>query len=849
MSGIRILRSATLSLAFVPFTARAAAADATCSVVAPTGQTAKITPNPEYAAGAFWQLLFGSEYRALWTTSIEVEVLNLQTFAGGLTPKEKGGGKQTRSLKFEAQDGRKYRFRSADKDINDEVLPAGLKVGFAKGILEDQNSSHHPVAPIVVAPLAEAAGLLHVKPRLVVLPDDSALGEFRKEFAGMLGAIEETPRTEAPITAGFEGYVQILEWEELKPRLEASPADRIDARAFLKARLLDMLLGDWDRHWKQWDWAHRGGDSLWQPVPKDRDQAFAKFDGIALNLARSSVELGAGRLANFSTQYPPVIGLMWNSRELDRRLLAGLEQTVWTEVLAELQASLSDGVFEQAACALPPEYYRIGGPRLVSTLKIRRDNLGQIARDFYKRVNGQVDVFATSVDEVAEFNRLPSGELEVSVASLSDPSRPYFRRRFVPGDTREVRVYLGDGNDRVVTRGQRSGGPKLRVIGGNGRDVFDESGGGGTHFYDSNGENHVVRGHGTKVDFRPYEEKLNKYGDRPLDWGQSRSFFPTADVETDIGLILGAAYRIENNGFRAQPYRSRQTFSVETATRTGWRLGYEGEWRRTNSPTHTQLVARYSEIEALRFYGFGNETPLSGSSLYHHVDQKQYLLAPTWVMPRGAVKFSIGPVAKYSTTNLGAEHFIGTLRPYGSEAYGQLGAQGGFDLDTREPRNAARTGVRLRAGGSFYPPVWSVKETFGEAHGDASLHIPVPMPLRPSLGFRVGAKKLFGLYPFHEAAYLGGTRSVRGISRNRFAGDALAFGNAELRLRLLKMVGVFGLADAGRVFLDGETSDEWHTSVGGGLWFSFRQDKYVVSFTSARSEGHVSLYVKSALAF
>jgi hypothetical protein len=849
MRAVHLVRAASVSLALLSLAASAAAAEQSCPVPAPAGHTVKITPNADYEAGALWRFFFGKEYRPLWTTPIEVEVLDLSREGGGLKPKEKGGGKQTRSLKFDGKDGRRYRFRSADKEVNDDVLPAGLKVGFAKNIVEDQNSSHHPVAPVVMAPLASAAGLLHSRPRLVVLPDDPALGEFQKEFAGMLGSFEETPRVEGVVTPGFEGYTQILEWEELKPRLEASPTDRIDARAYLKARLLDMLVGDWDRHWKQWDWATKGGDALWQPVPKDRDQAFAKFDGAALNLARSSVELGAGRLANFSTTYPPAIGLMWNSRDLDRRLLAGLEHPVWAEVIAELQRDLSDDVLQRAACTLPPEYYRIGGPRLVSTLKIRRDNLGKIAEDFFGRVNGDVDVFATSADEVAEIERLPGGELDVRIASLKDPSRPYFRRRFLPSETNEVRVYLGDGNDRVVTRGQSSGGPRLRIVGGNGRDVFDETSGRGTSFYDNNGENQVMRGSGTKIDFRPYEERYNKYGDRHQDWGRSRSFFPSADVETDIGLILGAAMRFTDYGFRAHPYKSQQTFSVETATRTGWRVGYEGEFRRTNSPSYKLLTARYSEIEALRFYGFGNETSVSGSSRFHHVDQAQYLLAPTWVMPRGSVTFSLGPLAKYSTTDLGAGHFIGTLRPYGSEDYGQVGAQGGFDFDTRDSKAAARRGVRLRAAGSVYPPVWSVRETFGEVHGDASLHVPVPTPLRPSLNFRVGGKRLFGLYPFHEAAYLGGTRTVRGISRNRFAGDAYAFGNAEFRLRLFKMLGVFGLWDAGRVFLESESSDHWHTAAGGGLWLAFRDDKFVVSFTSAKSEGHTSFYVKSGLAF
>ena len=39
-----------------------------------------------YRAGAFHRLVLGRHYRDLWTTPIEVEVLDLSTFAGGLTP-------------------------------------------------------------------------------------------------------------------------------------------------------------------------------------------------------------------------------------------------------------------------------------------------------------------------------------------------------------------------------------------------------------------------------------------------------------------------------------------------------------------------------------------------------------------------------------------------------------------------------------------------------------------------------------------------------------------------------------------------------------------------------------------
>ena len=48
--------------------------------------------------------------------------------------------------------------------------------------------------------------------------------------------------------------------------------------------------------------------------------------------------------------------------------------------------------------------------------------------------------------------------------------------------------------------------------------------------------------------------------------------------------------------------------------------------------------------------------------------------------------------------------------------------------------------------------------------------------------------------------------------------------------------GVFGLADVGRVYLEGESSDVWHTGFGGGLWFAFleRANTMTLSLVSGR---------------
>ena len=57
--------------------------------------------------------------------------------------------------------------------------------------------------------------------------------------------------------------------------------DRIDEHEVLRARLLDMLVGDWDRHFDQFRWGtlDTGKGKLYYTIPRDRDQAYFYSDG------------------------------------------------------------------------------------------------------------------------------------------------------------------------------------------------------------------------------------------------------------------------------------------------------------------------------------------------------------------------------------------------------------------------------------------------------------------------------------------------------------------------------------------------------------------------------------------
>ena len=796
--------------------------------------TRSVIAGERYDAGGLHRFLFGPTYRKVWTTPIEVEVLDLGAYAGGLEPTKKGGGKQTKSLSFKAKDGRTFRVRSVDKDPT-PTLPPDLRGTFAEWIVQDQISTAHPAGPMVVDALSDAAGLRHVEHRFVIIPDDPRLGEFRSEFANMLGIIEPSVRIESPATPGFEDVEKMIEGEEMDKLADAGPENRVDARAMLKARLFDMFVGDWDRHVGQWDWIKVKGRDGWLPVASDRDQAFAKFDGLVLWGAR----LSQPRFVNFEEDYPPVEGLGWNGRFVDKRYLAPLDRPAFQEVAAELQKALTDTVIDQAVQRMPPAYSRVSGSIIARKLKARRDQIGKMADEFYETLADAVEVNGTDKSDYGEAVR-EGDTMRVTLRAAPD-APPFFERTLRHDDTDEVRVYLKGGDDRFVVRG-RPESMRLRVVGGPGADVLDDSAGGETGFYDEAGENRLVEGPGTDDSDKPYVRPVDRANYPLRDAGDSTVPMPWLGAGGDLGVFLGMNLDFTRYGFRQHPYASKQSIRGGYSTAlSGVKFEYEGEWAHTNSRKLRRLFARASNIEILRFHGFGNETPARDSE-FHRTQPQQYLLNPSFRLGLNSpVDLSVGVIGKYTKPGFEEDSFLGLLPevPYGAEDMGQVGARVALEVDGRNRPKAASKGAFLSVAGTVWPKAWDVKETFGDVTGEMSAFL----TFGPTLAVRVGGKHLWGEYPYFEAAFLGGPQSVRGLRRQRYAGDSALFGNSELRLRTFDFkvlvpidVTIFGLADAGRVWFEGDDSDLWHFGLGGGLALTFLRPENTLSIAVAQGD-------------
>jgi hemolysin activation/secretion protein len=115
---------------------------------------------------------------------------------------------------------------------------------------------------------------------------------------------------------------------------------------------------------------------------------------------------------------------------------------------------------------------------------------------------------------------------------------------------------------------------------------------------------------------------------------------------------------------------------------------------------------------------------------------------------------------------------------------------------------------------------------------------------------------VWGPYPFHEAAFIGGWNTVRGFPEQRFAGDASLYGNLELRVSVRHFfvvvpgeLGLFALGDAGRVFVRGEQSERWHSAIGGGLSLAFLSPTNTVSLAAADGGEGLRMYARAGFAF
>ena len=812
----------------------------------------------QYDAGPLKSFLLGEHYRDVWSTPARIPVIDLGTTAGGLRPIKRGGSFQTISLRLQGADGDQYVLRSVDK-FPSKAVPRTLRRTVAQDLVQDQISAMHPYGAFVVPKLAEAGGVYHTAPRLVYVPSDRRLGIYRDDMAGQVALFESRPDEDQRDEARFGRAENIIGTEKLFEEITEDNDHRVDEPAFVRARLLDMLIGDVDRHRDQWRWSAfephevdptlhgeaRTQGKVYRAIPRDRDFAFYHLDGPLTVFIRA---FGNRQTERFNNRYGPSFGsirrLNSAGSTLDRRFTAEMTREDWVAQAESLQVGITDAVIEEAVRQMPASAYALTGQKLVDGLKARRDALPEAAARYYEMLAKTVDVVGSEKHERFTVTHHPDGRTEVVMTKMTEEGEAVmelYRRRFDPGETDEVRLYGLDGDDTFVFEGERRGRITVRAVGGEGNDTFRDASETGrasarTVLYDTPEGNTWAVGRGADV-VRTRDPRLLRYEPEPLlfdEFGPTTSFA----YNSDDGVFAGAGIEWIRQGFKKTPYAQRHLVFANYAVRTdAYNVGYDGVFPQIAGRWEGRLRAgAFVTNDFNQFYGLGNETENTQAVRDRfRAKLRQVRVEPSlrkelpWFR-----KISFEPYFTYTDVEPPDDlRGVETQPPSGFDRDDFLdtyyaGFRARFDVDGTDTLAATQSGARWLNGVSVNRGVRNSDKTFATLASELSYFYTFDVPRPLTLALRVGGATNIGPFEFYQANTLGGQTNLRGYPRTRFAGHSSLFTNAELRAELFDFNayltrgngGVLVFADQGRVWVRGEDSRTWHRGAGGGVWIS-----------------------------
>jgi hypothetical protein len=833
---------------------------------APRTDSVTVAIEPTYnEVTAAHRWLLGQSYRQLWAAPVKLRVFHLAREKGGLTIVQRGGGLQTKSLRMRDASGQEWVLRTIQK-YPERGLPPALRPTIAKDILQDQVSASHPYSAVVVPPLAAALGIPHANPEIVFVPDDPALGQYQKDFANQTFLFEEREPLDADKTDNTQ---------KAQDRLQKDNDNRVDQPTVLRARLLDMLLGDYDRHEDQWRWERLETDkgSRYEPVPRDRDHVFYKPSGalpwaLSRHIFKSNVQGYDDHIRSINR---------WNdkARDFDRYFLNELSEDDWKKQIAYVQAHLTDSLIYRALHRLPPNIYQLSGPEIAHNLIARRNILEKQALRYYRFLAKTVSIPGSDKRERLEISHEAHGRLRVTSTKIKKDGTTgdvLYQRTFDPSVTRELRIYGQGGEDSFAVTGTDRSRIRVRLIGGADNDAFTVDPGlrqkTKLWIYDRADEPNQLPAAGLARVRTSADTAVNTF---PRTGYKYDFLQPLALVgySKDYGVQLIGNFIYQKQAFHKAPYGSRQSLLVNYGFgNSSLLLNYSGDFKRAlgQNDLLINLQSKGPHYNS-NFFGVGNETEFAneGDRRIRYYRSVYNLFTADVRLSHTYARWHLsgGLLAQYYTSD-DDENRSRYLRVYNEQnpaekVFSQqafAGLTGSATFDTRDRALVAHRGVYWSTSISGLHRFDDDRHTFGQAITEFTFYA---SPTRDSslvIANRTGGGVTLGRAGYFQQLKLGGAQNLRGFYLWRFTGKNMVYNNLELRYKLLDFTsyllpGTLGLVvfnDVGRVWSPGEESSKWHTGYGGGLYFLPAQLVLVQAVVGFSNEG-VYPYISAGFRF
>lgn len=812
----------------------------------PSRIKATVYPKEKTDRSSSYEWFWGDHYRYVYGTEIDVPVATLDTLMGGFRIERKGGGHQTRSLRLVNKEGQNFALRAVRKSavqflqtvaFKDVYVEDDFKETLTQDAILDFYTSSHPFGAFVIPDLSEAIGVYHTNPILFYMPKHKALGDFNDEFGNELYTLEERPDNGFLDVASFGKPDAIESTSDVLENLRKDEEYRMDEAAFIRARLFDLLLGDWDRHQDQWRWSRfdlSKDKKIYRPIPRDRDQVFSNYDGALLKTLKTILP-ATKQFQEFSGEIEDVKWINLAGIKIDRTFTQTSGLDVWLEQANYIAENLDDASIDKAFAKLPPEVRDETSENIKRMLKERRGHLVEAAKKYYKHLSDLVIITATDKDDFIEITRKDYATV-ISISRIKDGEiKPPFKVREVKSDeTEEVWVYGLDDDDKFVVNGEGNNPVRIRIIGGQNNDEYTIENGRRIKVYDHKSKpNTIVKKGSADINFRDNYRynvyQYNKYIDGVT------SFLPSVGFNPDNGVKVGLNIASAIKGFKNDPFQVKHTLSGGYFFATqGVDVSYEGEFATIFDKWNVLVGGRFTTENFTRnFFGFGNDTENPDDELgldYNRVRTairsaklgavKDGHYGSRLEITGGIENIEVEPTdGRFIAIDIQDPEFFDNSKTFGNVEV--VYSYSGYDNKVSPTRGmffTLRSGVKMNFA--------NTERTFGYVNPKLEFYNSITRNRKLVLHTKAqGQFNIGDAFEFYQAAVLGANTGLRGYRTERFSGESALALSADLRYSLVKFktgllplkLGVFGGYDYGRVWLDGEDSNTWHDSVGGGF--------------------------------
>ena len=714
---------------------------------------------------------------------------------------------------------------------------------FTESLLEDFYTGSHPYAPFTIGKLSDALDIYHTNPKLYYIPKQNAIRDFSDEFGDELYMIEERTDSGHGDQKSY-GYSNTLEsTDDILKKLRSDEKYVVDNIAYLKARLFDMMIGDWDRHTDQWRWARfkdkKSDKIIYKPIPRDRDQAFSIMgDGPLMNLITRIVP-GLTLMEGFNEEIRSVKGFNGSPKTfaLDMVLLPETNMNQWLEQVHFIKEHLTEDVIDEAFKEFPKEVQGETITRIKKVLLARKNKLHETAETYYKILSKFAVVKGTDKDDLFTITQSVNGETKVLVNRIKKGKKGevLFTKIFDPKLTKEIWVYGLDDDDRFEISGHNNS-IKIRLVGGQNNDIYEITNSKRVFVYDHRSKKNTFNNVKNAKMRLTNDYETNTYQPIKLK-NSSNQFTPSFGSNPDDGFKIGFTNIYTFNGFRQNPFTNQHTFNAAYYFATkGYDFGYKGEFANAFGNVNLELDARFTSPNySVNFFGLSNESLNPHDLLemdYNRVKLETIKLTPSlvWRGELGA-KFRMGLSYESIEVEETEDRFVNSFYVANGEESSKQFVGGDMEYTFSNSDNAAfpTLGMATSLHIGYKSNVEDGNQNFGYIIPSLSFDYRLIPNGRLVLATKWKAHFNMGNgFEFYQGASIGGLDGLRGFRNQRFTGKKAYYQNSDLRYSLKKKktglmpvtVGLYGGYDYGRVWLPNEDSDQWHTSYGGGFFFN-----------------------------